>query len=256
MGLNLGGIEYETKVLETIKIANSILANVCSNTAAFDSTKPDLYLNVHNKSISVEIKANPLAQLGGTSISYKIDEEGNAIHKFNEKAFQSLDEATRNIIFQSIDEKRDDLKQLIKFFRNHTPTEFHACFNGMPGPITKTAWKNSVDAGLIRPLNFKVNHDEQFIHKHYSMKDCHYFQIGGLGLFYLENNPLDLPIPQLKGDIALEIRATRNGSSMNKTLGEKTATSAFRIQGRLKFKAEPSPYSLDNADDVRQLFNK
>ena len=69
-------------------------------------------------------------------------------------------------------------------------------------------------------------------------------QIGGAGLFYLDQNPANLPVPKLDGQIEIELRAGRSGSTLNAS-GVRRVSGLLRAQARLKFKGK-SPVSLDN----------
>ena len=68
-------------------------------------------------------------------------------------------------------------------------------------------------------------------------------------------NPLNLPIPQLKIAMAIELRLGRAGSKLDKTLGVDVASGNIRAQGRLDSKTKiQSPYSLDKPGDFLKLF--
>jgi hypothetical protein len=74
----------------------------------------------------------------------------------------------------------------------------------------------------------------------------------------LKKNPLNLPIPQLSGEIEIYMRLVRGGASMLKTgefKGENVSTVNLRAQGNLKLKAVKSPYSLDNEKDCEVILN-
>ena len=69
-------------------------------------------------------------------------------------------------------------------------------------------------------------------------------QIGGAGLFYLDENPANLPITKLQGDIDVELRAGRSGSTLN-AAGQRRVSGLLRVQGRLKFDGK-SPIDLEH----------
>ena len=76
-------------------------------------------------------------------------------------------------------------------------------------------------------------------------------QIGGAGLFYLDENPANLPVPKLEGEIDIELRAGRSGSTLN-AAGVRRVSGLLRAQARLKFKGE-SPISLDSPSGIAKL---
>lgn len=69
----------------------------------------------------------------------------------------------------------------------------------------------------------------------------------------MNDNPLDLPIPELSGDVNFEIRLRRSGSKLNKSTNTHTASVVLAIQNRLQSK-QFSPYTLDCIDSVNKLF--
>ena len=104
---------------------------------------------------------------------------------------------------------------------------------------------------MLKPINAKIKKNTQFIIDHYKDKGIHYIQIGGAGLFYLDQNPANLPIPKLEGEIDIELRAGRSGSSLN-AAGQRRVSGLLRAQARLKFKGS-SPISLDSEVGVAQI---
>ena len=97
----------------------------------------------------------------------------------------------------------------------------------------------------------KVKRNTQFIIDHYKDKGIHYMQIGGAGLFYLDRNPANLPVPKLQGEIDIELRAGRSGSKVN-SAGVPMVGGLLRAQGRLRFSGL-SNFTLDNPESVRNL---
>ena len=249
------GILYEGKIFETIRVAQTLAANVelvCANTAAFSNGKPDLTLNISGNTVHVEIKKDSKAQLGGTSVKYVVNDDGSYF-VFCDKGKETVEQDIQELVIGAIREKEEHIVNLITHWKDIAPKEFSLNIQGVPSTITRDMWKHSVEAGKILLINTKVTLNEKFIHDHYRHKDCFYMQIGDSGLFYLERNPLNLPIPQLKGDINLELRVTRGGSSLNKKFGVRTVSSAIRVQGRMQFRGS-SPYTLENLDHVLALF--
>ena len=117
-----------------------------------------------------------------------------------------------------------------------------------PSSCEKRVWDEARISGLLKPVNTKVRKDTSFLVEHYSAKGIDYIQIGGAGLFYLKENPANLPIPQLRGQIDIELRAGRSGSRAN-AQGVPYVGASLRAQGRLKFKGR-SPYTLDDKQSI------
>ena len=69
-------------------------------------------------------------------------------------------------------------------------------------------------------------------------------------------NPLKLDVPELTGEIQVEMRLGFGGGKLKfPTTPEPTnaRSAGLRLQGRLKTKGK-SKYSLDNPDDIKKLF--
>ena len=50
----------------------------------------------------------------------------------------------------------------------------------------------------------------------YGAKDIYYIQIGGKGLYYMAENPANLPVPQFTGEINVEMRPRASGKPKTK----------------------------------------
>ena len=121
--------------------------------------------------------------------------------------------------------------------------------------VTKQAWTNAVKDGYLNPLNETVKfNDTSLITKAYNLKQVYYIQVGGAGLFYLNENPYDLPVPKFEGQIQIEFRLGRSGSKPRK-FGDttiETVGAGYRCQGRLKTHIKSS-LSLDNTAEAFQI---
>lgn len=233
MSHNIGGLEYETNVYNNLKKFGAEL--LCeAPTGGFNAHDVDLSLRLRGIDTDIEIKADCHAQMGGTSISY--DPLSGQISTIKEIPNQDL-------ILDSVRKITGHLDSLIEYLRKKDDYTSE----GFTIRTTKDAWDQAKSDGMLLPINLKVRQDTSFIHNHYTSKGINYIQMGGAGLFYLKDNPLDLPIPQLLGDIDIEIRAGRSGSKKiaygNREF--KACSGGIRVQGRLKFE-EKSPISLDN----------
>ena len=100
-------------------------------------------------------------------------------------------------------------------------------------------------------INTKVSHDVSYIAEHYAKKNVHYIQIGNSGVFYLKDNPADLPVPKLEGKIRIEIRSGRSGSKKRKD-GVCVVGGGIRIQARLMTK-NVSPYTFDDPESIGEM---
>lgn len=254
---SLGGIEYEEKVKYSITSVLDQLKGISIKDdvgGAFNKNVVDLYLNIKDVGeVPIEIKQNKDAQMGGPTIQYQLESND---FDLSQKGNDSIDSNTKNLIINTMNQKADDIRRLLKFIKIQDPESYHNKISGLPFTCTKNAWNLAVSKGLLKPINTIIKFNESFIHDWYANKSTFYIQIGGLGLFYLKDNPLDFDVPQFKGNIDIELRAGRSGSKPNIELGEKTVSVTLRAQARFKTSNIKSKYSLDNSQDVITLFQK
>lgn len=255
-GMVDGGLAYEKKVRDAVTAAFRKFPNLTlkpDDSGGYNANVVDMYIKMPSKYINggelaIEIKQDANAQMGGSSIKY---ENGDFV--FAEKGRSSIDSDTQQLIIDALSSKERDIEKLLKTVQKMEPVDYHKNIKSIPFTATKTAFEKLTQLGYLRPINTVVRKDTQFIMDHYAKKGCYYIQIGGIGLFYLKSNPLNLPVPQLSGEINIEIRFARSGSTMSKTVGEKTAGAGLRVQARFKGKGK-SPYTLDKIEDVITLF--
>ena len=243
------GFAYESDIIEKIKTALPKL-KVKELGAGADSHSPDLVIEKSGKKITIELKLNKNAQMGGTSIRYTSDKKLSFVEEVD-----PIIEAAADEFFK---EKSDAFAEFFKFIREFHPEGSKANWydgnaNAFPLTCTKSAWEAAVSEGKLKPLNAKIQYNTDFIAAHYKKKGVDYIQIGGAGLFYLSSDSANLGVPKLEGNVNIEVRAGRSGSKEVKSAGEKGVGAGIRIQGRLKVKNK-SPLSLDNEADIQKLF--
>ena len=231
MSSNVEGFEYENAVIKALKDAG-YCGNITEGAGA-SAADADADLRIGDVCYLVEVKKDAGAQMGGTSVRY-ID------GKF-EVASDAVEQDTVDMIVEALKPKREAIDAFLRFVG---VTQF-------PASCPKDVWNTAKVEGLLKPINAKIRKDTEFIANHYKKKGIHYIQIGGAGLFYLSENPANLPIPKLDGQIDIELRAGRSGSKLNAE-GIKVVGGGLRAQGRLKFTGV-SPYTLDDPESVRGL---
>jgi hypothetical protein len=231
MSVNEQGFAYENVVIDALKFAG-VAGNILEGAGA-SATGADADFVVDGNTYLLEVKKDADAQMGGTSVRY-ID------GKF-EMVSDAVDPGTTDLIIAALDKKRDPIERLL------------AAIGGEKFPTTcdKHTWTVAKQKGLLKPINGKIKKNTNFIIDHYKKKGIDYIQIGGAGLFYLDKNPANLPIPKLEGEIDIELRAGRSGSSLN-AAGQRRVSGLLRAQARLKFKGD-SPITLDSATGIANL---
>jgi len=252
MTVGKGGEEYEKKVMVVLNrnIKKLPKLKIKELPAGFASNLPDLVLLYDDTEIRVEIKMDIDAQMGGGSYNYD-----KKTGKFYASEKTVIDSGIHEMIMKTLKGKKTALDKLLLYAKKNAPKVLSESINGLPLTAPRELWDELRDEAFLRPLNGKIEVGVDFLHDHYAKKKCYYIQIGGYGLFYLKENPLNLPIPQLNTAMNLELRLGAAGSKMNQTLKIKVASGNMRVQGRLKKQgATKSPYSLENGDQFVKLF--
>lgn len=223
------GYAYEAEVIAALQAAG--IAGDITEGAGASAADADADMVINGQRYLVEVKADRHAQMGGTSVRYTAD---------GFEAVKDLGEA-EDAVLQALESRRAALAELAAALN----------VDGFPARVTKAAWTEARQQGLLKPVNAVVRQTAEFISHHYASKGVHYIQIGGLGLFYMGENPADLPVPPLEGLVHVEIRAARSGAKPN-AQGVPVAAGSLRVQGRLQFDGL-SPYTLDDPESIRAM---
>lgn len=254
----IGGLEYEQsvsavlqKILPQFK-GQARFINLDCGTAGFCRFGVDLELDVNGKDFNVELKQNTKAQMGGTSVRYNPKTDQAEIVNTD-----TIDEDSKPFFIAAAKTKKDDIVNFIDFLKTQPPPELHAnlTYKFPLSGITKDAWAAAQAQGLLKKLNDKVRFTKSsIIANAYNKKNVYYIQIGGAGLFYLNKNPYNLPIPAFEGEIDIEFRLGRSGSVDRKVGNEihRVVGASYRCQGRLITKLK-SNLSLDNEQGAVQI---
>ena len=248
------GPEYEANVLKALSAANVPgLKFKGDSGAGFNRYGAgDIEASYNGQAFNIEIKSAAKDQMGGTSIRANFD-----TGEYQIVDIEAVDPAAVPFYKAAIAEKAEDFARWREHVSQFAPQEINQIPNSIPfGSVTVEAWDSATQNGLLLPLN-KV---EQFdnvtaIVQHYNKKGVYYIQLGGAGLFYLGKDAIGLGVPALEASMQIEFRLGPAGSKLNKRFDVRTRAAGFRCQGRLKSKIK-SPYSLDNVESVRTLFNQ
>ena len=243
-----GGYEYEEAVIAALTQAGAV-GNITSGAGA-SAAAADADIKINGKVYNIEVKMDGNAQMGGTSLRYFPEgvpsddpQQPDKVTKFVIVS-KSVEDDTVTMMEEALTPLEDDLNNFLKALGAEK----------LPATVLKDRWVEAVQTGLLKPLNVKIKRTTKFIINHYAKKGVDYIQIGGSGLFYLANNPANLPIPQLDGEINIELRPGRSGSKKRKD-GVAVVGGGIRVQGRLKFKGQ-SPYTLDDPESIARMLQE
>jgi len=117
--------------------------------------------------------------------------------------------------------------------------------------IPKTAWMQAQKAGLQKATTTKETVSADVISELYNKKQppVYYINIQGQGLFYMGENPLNLPVPKLEGTVDMVFRFKRSGTDAN---GNITPTLAF-VPANIKVTGDKSNFNLDSPKSFEKL---
>jgi len=257
--INTGGLDYENKVKTAIRKVERQIPDFYLMRGASggnDRQAADVILSVKRKPVGIEVKKTRTAQMGGEAY-FQYSTRNGKFSFIDNKGKDQIDVPTQEMINDALNAKSQDVNRFLDYIRNFAPTEYHRqTAQGLPLTCTKEAWDSARDKGFLQRMNSYIGFNVDFIAKHYAVKGTNYIQIGGAGLFYLKDNPLDLPVPKLTGDIDIEVRVAHHGGrpirgGLNITVVDGTV----RAQARLKTK-NVSPFTLDNPEHVMALFKR
>ena len=191
---------------------------------------PDICAYLNTSKVLIEAKANKNAQMGGTSWHY--DKVSGSITPVNSSKHDEL-------ISKAILER----KAAIDIYLDNLGA------TSIPLTTTKDKRSELKASGLQAAIESSVAVPISFLIDHYNKKGIYYIQIGGQGLFFMGSNPHNLPIPEITGEMKVELRLGYGGGKPTTSI----RSAGLRVQGRLKT-FNRSPYTLDVIDDIKQLF--
>jgi hypothetical protein len=212
----------------------------------------DLLINYKKVRYGIEIKLDSRAPLGNPAVIDYYHNQSKFVVKDTSKD-ASLDPAASKFIIDAMGKKRSSYAAFINYVQKSAPQEYHQTVNGFPVQCVKDTWDAAKSGNLLKDLNNSLRYDMSIVSTYYASKNTYYIQIGGAGFFYLSKNPMNLPIPQLRGEVVIEVRAKSRGAKPRVGLGITVVTGVLVAIPRLMTK-NVSPYSLDNPDDVKTLF--
>lgn len=252
-----GGLEYESRVLKALAAAQIPGLEFQADTSAGFSNQGagDIEAVYNGQAFNIEVKSGGTDQMGGTSIRCNFDTDTYEI--VNPEA---VDPVAIPYYQAAAAEKKDAFFAWKAFIQQQEPAKLHANMTNSipPGPVDKTAWVAATSKGLLVPFNKRERFDNiNNIIAHYNKKGVYYIQIGGAGLFYLGKDAIGLGVPALEASMEVEFGFRPSGSKPRMFDGVeiRTVGAGYRCQGRLKSKVK-SPYTLDDPESIKALFNK
>jgi len=227
------GFEYEEQIL-SLMTTNGFVSkeHIKQKSAGSDNTQPDMTLFLNGKNVNLEVKKSLNSQAGGTSLKYS---------QRNFYPVKSIEGVCSEKMNNLLNTKVESIEDFLGFHNANT----------FPFSSTKKRWIESVEKGLLKKINCKIECDSSFVERHYDRKNTYYIHIGNKGLYYMTKDIANLGVPKFDAKVCLEIRATRNGSRLNSS-GVRVCSGALRIQARIK-NIKESPFSLEDISSIERF---
>ena len=250
------GIAYELQVLDALRAAAVPGLVVPHETAGFSKTRPDIEASYSGAPWNIEIKSHDGVSMGSVSFTYNM-----FTRMFNRSRESELGALDLTQLLAATEEIRPAIEEYIAAAQRMEPKICHSWITGLPLKISLEARDKLHADGAMRGINKSVKcGDSSFITRHYNRRNVFYIQRGGCGLFFMGQNPLNLPVPELSGEVTLHMRLgfAGGGSGARPVVFQTTPPTparfgSLRVTGRLSTK-QKSPYNLDNPKSVQDLF--
>ena len=201
-----------------------------------------------NRTIGIEVKQKHTDTMGGTSLRFDL---ANGLSQKPLKdiiGFDSMYPIINARISDPIYRFVEKCNDYIDEYNLTSPSLKYSHIVGFPALIPVVVRKRLVKDGFQAKIQSKYIFNIDSHKSFYRTKGNSYIQIGNRGLFHLGENPLNLPVPELLGNISIEVRLLAAG-----TKGKPCA----KVEIALKFKGlecASSPYTLNNSDHIKLLF--
>jgi len=276
--------KYEQRVVDSLK-ETGIIGSM--KVAHADATGPDAEFIVDGQAFFLEIKLNSKAQMGDTAVRYYPARSDN---KFMLAKPDALDEAAQAVVFAALDKKEEDILNWVEALRDPArPASEKWVDNPEKSALgfqtTYRKYQEAKESGLLLKAGAgygkatPISAPGNVIKRLYASKGVYYIQIGGKGLYYLENNPANLPVPPFDGEINIELRPRPSGRVKTKDLDPETGTKVvtgyktwesavegddrvvyyggtYSVTARFVSKdLEPSPFSMDDPGSIQAMLN-
>ncbi len=220
------GFIYETKIHKALKAKNLVPSGFTP--AGSDANAPDAMFLSGGKDNKLEIKLDLKADYGQGSLTYN---------------FKTKQWGLGGAKTASAQEMRDLLNAvgILKFVKQSwgskgAPNKGQISSKSFTQDMVKSDYARFKDAFL--PINTRA------LWNYYATKKTYYIQVGGYGLYYMKENPANLPIPQFNPNLRIRIRVKRGGS---------TPMDNYRFTTALQVVTKPQKSSYDLDKDVEFL---
>ncbi len=219
------GTLYEARLCGLMKEARVVQSTF--NPAGSNQTAPDIVFQTStNPNENLEVKLNMAADFG----------QGPLV--FRRGAWQLGRVRSREM--RRILTMADAVGIATREWGTTTPWRDTPGVGGKKGTLTAAQAREDYDNHPDRYVDVPTS----TVFNYYADKDTYYLQIGGMGLYYMKENPSQMNVPKFDGTFQLRIRTKKAGHETNSHGTEYN----YRFSTALIKKTDPTPsrINLDN----------
>jgi|14BtaG_2_1085337.scaffolds.fasta_scaffold00055_8 hypothetical protein len=261
-GVGQAGVDYENRVAQAITDANlDFLQLTKAGGAAFSShDAADIEASLNGKPFLVECKSSTTDTMGSFLMIYR---DGNFIP--SSKALMKVEEEDLETALEALEERKPAIDAYLDELSTREPVQLHQLAKGnIPFIADYDVRLAMVQDGYQKAIQQMVTASSSFINNLYNSKQVYYMQVGGAGLFYMGKDIYNLGVPPYEGEVKIEIRLKAAGDStgsISKRVSNQIGREAeyrkvdLACSGKISTKNK-SPFSLDDPESIRTLFNQ
>ena len=258
-GSNFGGLVFEQSFIETLNdFGVPVLkkGQEVKKGAGYDSTSPDVQIQMINGILYLEAKKNEESKLGQVTANIYVD-ENRIEYKSGSKTVSKTELPNSELMEAFLIKLMPEIKQLLDFINKKENTNFNKF------PLGKAIKESTLDElkqtetykkVFGKPLEVSANNVEF----HYNSKNNYYIHIGGKGTYYIGQNPLNIKnANKFNFPLTLDFTLKRAGRNKNTVSGQRMIKEGlvnFSFSGELKLKnknIKPSGFNLENESDAK-----
>jgi hypothetical protein len=189
---------YEIKCNKKL-LKEGLLPKPLSYYGGSDNTAPDGEFTYKGKNYKVEYKLDMKADFGQATLDYDKKKKSWYVTGKQTKEGLQIQELMKGAGVEALINSRTGWKN------SGIPNKF-----AVDGRVTKAQAKEDYEAFSNKYVDISKN----AVNKYYAKKDTFYIQIGKYGLYYMEDNPAGLDIPQFLPELRVRMRLKAGGSGL------------------------------------------
>ena len=238
------GFAYENVIISKLKNLKIPGFKVSTQAGGNKVGIPDFASTIFGANFNVEVKLEKArySDVGLISRNQKIVFNNNVL----KKNYSFLSTLQKNLL--------DKAKKPMKEYRKKAG-ELGADLDlyDRTGLIPATIYQQLKELGFQKKVTQSINTNQAIISELYANKvpPTFYIQLKDSGMFYMGQNPLGLPMPELTGNVDVVLSVSKGSKSMQNGIEMRAVN--LRIKPSNLTNVGKSDYSLDNVSDIKKL---